>query len=142
MKKTTITITCPKVSDTWQLPVSVDMPASFDEWVSHLGKDQIALNLERFTIIRGQDLGRRLKAGSKNTPPASDATIVKAVQAFKLGARITVTHVTPEAAKSALKTLKLEDLNATIAELQRAAAEMAKAEAAKGEEKVEEKTEE
>lgn len=133
MKKITVDVTCPKVSDTWKLSVSKDCPETLKEWVEYHGSEvPIRTALERFYTIRAQDLGRRLKAGGKNSAPATDQTIIQAVRAFKFGVSISVVHApSKEMATNAIKTLPDDELLATIAELQREHAKRLKEEAEK-----------
>lgn len=127
MKKISMDVTAPKVSETWKLTISVEVPTSVEEWEKHLGKDALVQALERFTVIRAQDLVRRLKVGGKNHGPKSDGEIVSAVRGYKLGTRTVIgASVTPEAALSALKGLSASALMEAIKALQSAADEAVK----------------
>lgn len=128
MKKVTVTLSCPKEAPSWTLSVVKDMPETSAEWLETLGEERLCSALEKFTVIRSQDTGRRLKAGGKNTAPQTDAVIRKAVEEFKVGERIRVQAVqrppTPEEAKKGLMALGKDALLEAIKELQRAASGM------------------
>lgn len=124
-KKMAIEITAPKASETWKLNVSVEVPNSLEGWKDHVGEAALLTAIERFHVIRAQDLGRRMKTGGKNHPPSKDAEIISAVQAFKFGVKTVVAaQVTPEAAIAALRAMDPKDLLAAIEMLREKAAEM------------------
>jgi hypothetical protein len=90
MKKITVVISCPKEASGWELSVEKDFPETSAEWLEHLGEAALCAGLEKFTAIRAQDLGRRLKTGGKSTGPQKDPEIEEAVREFKLGVRTQV----------------------------------------------------
>ena len=109
MKSEKVTITCPKDFPGWSIEVEKDFPETSEEWLAHLGEAALCAGLEKFTAIRAQDLGRRLKTGGKNTAPQRNETIEDAVREFKLGVRTQVAArrraPTPEEALAAIRSM-------------------------------------